>query len=121
MVKLPMYETPHLPFRRMYDADAHRAHRAKVYLWASFLMHLTMILCAIFPHPLLYIATAGKPSLLFFLVGYPFAFWVYVTGLCVRDSKPNDLLDFVSFLSGILTLFEVPWGLFLLISGIPLD
>ncbi len=112
MVKEVVYETPHQPFRRMYNAEAHRQHRGKVLLWSAFGMHIVMLACAIFPPALLDLCTAGKPDIWFFVVGYAYSFRNFILSIYLRDSVPNDLLDILTFLVGMAFIFEFPASVF---------
>jgi hypothetical protein len=121
MVKEVVYETPHHPFRWMYDADAHRQHRSKVLLWAAFWMHVVMAICAIFPHGLGTIFMPGEPDIWFFVVGYLYAFRNFIVSIYLRDGAHDNLLDILTFLVGMAFIFEFPgsvfWGGFSRVLG----
>jgi hypothetical protein len=112
MVKEVVYETSHQPFRRMYNAEAHRQHRGKVLLWAAFWMHIVMLTCAIFPHALGTIFMPDKPDIWFFVVGYLYAFRNFIVSIYLRDGTHNDLLDILTFLVGMAFIFEFPVSVF---------
>jgi hypothetical protein len=116
MAKEIVYETPHQPFRWMYDAVAHRQHRGKVLLWAAFWMHVVLLACAISPPALRDLCTAGKPDIWFFVVGYIYALRNFILSIYLRDGMPDDLLDILTFLVGMAFILEFPgsvfWGRF---------